>query len=432
MPSPERWSIPGVAALLALVIAFFVVDVAPSWRRLDETAGDFGHYFHAARALRDGRSPYDVAGYDYPALVAFAVLPLAGRTKPVARRLWFMLNLSALLAAAVLTWASLGKTQVAGLATAAMWLIGGTVTENLGLGQVTPMLLFLLAATVTFAHRRPRLAGSCLGLATALKLWPATLAWAFLVRRQGRALTATVVTATLLLLAPIALLRMTTPPPYGPTTAGFWMGSPAPLNQSLPALALRLADPPRAGQALPHRWLAGVSASALKLPPSHAALSVTVALLLLVGGAAGVAAALRRHHGDQSTDQRALLALASLAILASPVSWYHYQLVQLLPLSAVFVWAWNRRAWLGAGSAALLLLVLTRFSQTSYGLYFERFGATAARPGALWIATSVVPLLGLLTVVWMVWRITGDRSPAGGHVIGGRGATIPSEGGPSA
>jgi hypothetical protein len=70
----------------------------------------------------------------------------------------------------------------------------------------------------------------------------------------------------------------------------------------------------------------------------------------------------------------------------------------------------ERRLAAGRRRAALLVIVmlaaLTRLSTWVFGLYVERFGWTAEAPWALWLTTSVGPLLGVL---WTILAIREAR-----------------------
>jgi hypothetical protein len=406
------------------VAGYLVFQVVLPARYLPATAGDFGNYYRAGAAVLAGKSPFNVPGFDYPPLLAFLAAPLALLPLEAARWIWFLGSEACLLGAAWLTWRWLGGDRVAGGAVLAVWCLAGTVPENLVLGQVNPLLLVLTAGALYSWDRRPGAAGALIGIATALKLWPAVLALGFLAGKRWRALALSAATAAALLAGPWLGIRIALPGPVAPATAGYWRGTPAPLNFSLPAVALRLAEPPRGSGPLPNTWVHGDDPQALRLSTANGALSVAVCLVTLLVGLTVLAASTRRRPApgppNRPLEERGLenrpppdgplpVTLLSLGLLAATLSWYHYQLLQLPGL------AWlGARWWPGDGGRdgaldgargprrfiplmglALLGTGLTR-GQTLFALYVEAFGWTARAPVLLWTVTALVPLLGAL------------------------------------
>lgn len=398
--SSPGWMVLVVAAGLAYLAHQLVLPAL----YLPTTVGDFANYHRAGAALWAGESPYSVAKFDYPPLLAFLAAPLARLPLETARWLGFVIAELCLLGAAWLTWRWLGRDRVAGGAVLAVWCLAGTVPENLVLGQINPVLLLLAAAALHAWDRRPGTAGAALGIATALKLWPGVLAVGFLAQRRGRALAAMTITAAVLLLGPWLWIRTQLPGPASPTTAGYWRGTPAPLNFSLPAVALRVAEPPRDPETLPESWVTGHDPEALHLSPADGALSVAVSLTTLLAGLGALAAVVRRRRREGRPPlPEGLLpsALLSLCLVAATLSWYHYQLLHLPVLAWLGARWWRRDAARGVRRrlpwAGLVLLGtgLTR-GQNLFGLYVEGFGWTARAPVLLWAVTSLVPLLNLL------------------------------------
>lgn len=97
----------------------------------------------------------------------------------------------------------------------------------------------------------------------------------------------------------------------------------------------------------------------------------------------------------------ALAAAVSLALAASPISWYHYQLLQL-PGLALLACRWTARAttWrqvlFGLLALAALADGLTRTDLIGVGSYLGRYGWTAANLPWLWLSSSLVPILSLV------------------------------------
>jgi Glycosyltransferase family 87 len=411
-PSPRRRRAAG-AVVLALAAGFYLYrDVWVAWTGMLAREGDFRNYFAAARALLGGGTPYRVVAFDYPPLVAFLLLPVAGLGYSAARAVWFVAAEGALLASAWLLWRLLGGGLAAAVVVAVVWAGGGTVAENLVLGQVSPLLLLLLLLALGGLARGRSPAGGAaagavggglaLGAAAALKLWPAVLFGAFALAGKRRGLAAGVLALLVLVAVPWAVVA-TRPPPHLPQSADYWMGTPALHNFSLPAVALRLADPPAAGAPLPRDWLRGNNPAQLHLPPARRALGVAVAAVTLLAGAAVLWWRLRRRPLAGEEAALAAAALVTLALLASPISWYHYQLLAF-PGLALLAWRWRRRA----GALVALALVgggLTWSHVAAVGLYLARYGPTAANPPLLWLATSLVPALGLVLFAFLVGEL---------------------------
>ena len=309
------------------------------WPYLGRTGGDFQHQYEAAARLLAGGSPFGSAWYDYPPLPALLLLPLAGMSFEAARLAWFLIGHLCLLGAALLLVRPLGGDRAAVLAVGGAWLLGGTVQENLVLGQWNPVLLLLLALALWFDARRPAGAAGLLGLAAAIKIWPGLLLAADLLRRRRRALATGLAVAAGGVILPGLAIAALAPPPHLPTHGAFWMGSPAPLNLSLPAAALRAtyrgADRP--GAAMPLDWEVGNNPAVLQLSPERRMLSLAVSLALLLAGLLLLAYRTGRRNFSLSGPPL-LAALVALALVAAPIAWYHYQLLQLPGI-----------AWLAAG-----------------------------------------------------------------------------------
>src|SRR6202035_5419195 len=324
------------------------------WPHLFSSPGDFGYYHRAAAALLVGQSPFAYA-FDYPPLLPILFAPLALLPLDAARMAWFLVSQACLLGAAVCLWRPFGRDLAALAAIAMVWALGGTAPENLSLGQINPLLLLLLAVAFRQNDPRPARAAAALGFAAGLKVWPGLLLATDLAPRRRRALALGLGVASLSLLAPWILLTVLSAPPHLPTSTGYWRGTPAPLNLSLPAAALRATYPLRPKDAaLPLDWEVGNNPEQLHLAPWRQGLSVGVAVLSL---ALGLGALLHRASRTSLAEPRnrlfALSALTALATFASPIAWYHYQLCQFPGLSLLSASYLRRRSLLPvAGLAA--------------------------------------------------------------------------------
>jgi hypothetical protein len=363
------------------------------WPYLSRVGGDFTYYFEASSQLAAGRSPF-LHHFDYPPLMAFLTWSLVGLGFDGARLAWYLASQAALLAAAGLLFRPLGGDRSAALGIAAVWALGGTVQENLVLGQVQPLLLFLIALAWHWQARRPALAAGALGVAAAVKLWPGLLLAAFLPRRAYRAVVAGLLVAGLGVAVPSALLAAFWPAPHRPSGA-FWMGTPASLNFSLPALALKAADRPvDLAAPPPPRWQAGHVHSTFRLSVEQRRLSLGVCALVLAAGLAVLAAAVgwRGRPIPAARGLWLLAALTALATLAAPISWYHYQLFQFPGLALLAATALRRRRWGALAGLALLTAALTGlgvrelfWGSGSAGVILAVHGTVVAANLALWL-----------------------------------------------
>lgn len=362
---------------------------------LSATAGDFGVYYRAAQALLERNDPYSEAGFIYPPLLLFLVLPLALFPLDTAREAWFVLSQAWMLGAFWLCYRFLGGGWTALVAAGGVWCLAGTVQENLVLGQVNPLLLLLIVAAATLLARRPRLAGALLGTAAALKVWPAALLLALAVRRRWGALGAGVAAGLVLVVVPFAVTAVLAGAPE-PGGRAERIGTAAALNFSLPGLVLRLADPPRGGE-MPESWRAGNTPSRFEPWGRNGWMAAVTALVVLLSGAALLLGGQQpAPAGGALRDALLLGGMTALAIVASPIAWYHYQVCQFFAMALILEDRLRRRHWAGAALLVVLYGLLTRTHSWGFGAYVASRGWTAAAPGALWAATSMVPLLGLL------------------------------------
>jgi hypothetical protein len=220
--SPGAW----LAAGLALGVYLYRNGVAV-WPYLFTTGGDFTNYHRAAAAVLQGESPFTLAGFDYPPLVALLMLPLAGLPLDAARVAWFFASHLCLLGAAVLLFRPLGRDRAALLALAALWALSGTVQENLALGQIQPLLLLLLAFAFREDASHPGRSAAALGLAAGLKVWPGLLLFADLEPRRLRALLLGLGVAALAVALPLlTLLTCCAPPIFPPARITGWARRP--------------------------------------------------------------------------------------------------------------------------------------------------------------------------------------------------------------
>lgn len=199
-------------------------------------------------------------------------------------------------------------------------------------GQVSPLLFLLFVLAWRWArHGRSALAGGALGLAAALRLFPAFAVVYFLLRRDWRACCASIgvfVGCTLLALPFVGVDGFVA---YvtreAPANSAEWAHHPH--NTSLTGLA--------------HLIFTG----SFELPPIVHALSLATPLdALLIAVALGLLAwrTWRGRHHTFADDERTFLAYLPGMLLISPMSWLYYYVILLLPILLLGV----DTGWLGA------------------------------------------------------------------------------------
>ncbi|HEY4365114.1 MAG TPA: glycosyltransferase 87 family protein [Bryobacteraceae bacterium] len=350
----RRWLAIGAAifALCFFVARYYrntVVEIIPEL----SNPSDFLVYHQAAQHIVKGESPFLADGYIYPPLLAFALTPLATLDYVTARRVWFAGSQLFLIASAILLWRRFGRDWSSACWIAFVWAFGDAAGEALGAGQVGPFLTFLVVLVLT-ASRRKR--GAAVALGFAIKLFPGLLGAAILLRREKHAVRSMIAGAATAILLPwlavVTFLRG--PSGFGKTSS--LIGTPATLSWSVPSVALRIFDPARQSYLLPSNWMLGTNLEHFRLPAVLAAASMTVSILTLAGGLF----ALIRSSGFRIREAQlpwALSALTTLALVAAPISWTHYQVLEYPGVALILIDTWRRRQWTQL-SAALVLAAL--------------------------------------------------------------------------
>jgi hypothetical protein len=314
---------------------------------------DFLPYYQAAQHIVHGESPFLADGYIYPPLLAFLLTPLARLDYVTARSVWFAISQLFLIASAVLLWRFFGRDWASACWIAFVWALGGAAGEALAVGQVGPLLMLLIVVALCY-RRRQR--GAAVVLGFALKLFPGLLAVAVLLRGERRAVRTMVSTALAAVLLPWAAVAIFLRGPLGLTKGSALTGTPATLSWSLPSLVLRILDPAGRSYLSPHNWMLGTNLEHFRLPFTLAAAGLAVALLTL---GAGLFALVRSAGFRLNEDQVpwAMAALVTLALVATPVGWTHYQLLQYPGVALLLIYTWRERQWVQL-IAVLALAVL--------------------------------------------------------------------------
>lgn len=189
----SAWIRPGLINPLALGLAVFWV-LALFWN-LDPLVDDMWHYWNATQNMLRSGNPYVPldAGFLYPPIFAYLAQPLGWFSYATARLVWFGLN-----AVMMCAWGLLA-IHLSGSQLARRWwgavlfllLISPAARITLQLGQLGALLLVLIGSAHLAARRHPNVTGVLLALATGLKLYPALIVVAYLLRRHWRIVTAT-------------------------------------------------------------------------------------------------------------------------------------------------------------------------------------------------------------------------------------------------
>lgn len=345
---------------------------------------DFGQEYLLARAIRAGVDPYqpirDLAALfvqptsyldkehptPHPPTVGLLALPLGYLSYPVAVRTWFVVEMVCLVSAVILLIIGARPPFRARLAPVlALALVAWPpITLELGLGQLMlPLLLGLAGAQLALLRGRSVAGGVLLGITLLIKpiAWPwlIVLAW----RRDFRALAATVGVGLLGAAATVVAIGVESTSNYffhvlPLMSAGFFTEA---TNMSLWTVA------PRLGLAIPNATLAVV----VLLTATWIALR-------------------RRTLGDA-------LGLATVAsLLTSPILWYFYLTLALLPLGQVVAAITRRGLRAGEIAAALFVFGLLSVSQDQL-IQVARAGAGA---GILMEPALGLGLLGIL-LAWL-------------------------------
>jgi len=207
---------------------------------------------------------------------------------------------------------------------------------------------------------------------------------------------------------PFAAISHWMPGPPPGVQGDYLMGTPAVLNWSLPAVALRIADPPVSPARLPVDWEFGNTAPGARLPRGQRYLSAGVAAGLLLAGVAALVIVCRGRLNPAQAPWAAA-ALISLAVAASPISWNHYQILQYPALALLLYRAAAERRWLLGACAAVLGASLYQIPRAVLLAYYLRHnGWSASSPATLYVWTSVAPLAALALYAVLLRQLAAE------------------------
>lgn len=412
LPHERKWPLGIQAAAVFLCLFFFakplgiaiwpqshhVVDFHQEWLSAKNYWTGRPIYGSIAEALwvHDRRRPdmsqavFDVNAH--PPVAVLIALPFGLLNDSSAFLIWNLIGFAALLVSVLLILLELKLPLKPELMT--ILVCGLLVSEPIHMhfvyGQINFLLLLLLSLG-WWAERRQRflLAGTCLGLATAMKLFPGFLVVYYLGRRQWRVVFSAVLGFLAVNLLGGLILGFE-------VFRGYWeLGLPSVAqfrgafgNASLPGLWFKLfAATGRHGPAVP----------LIDWP----LLAWLLTILSWMALSAWVWFTARRVDSEFSRHQAFSLALTAM-LLASPITWDHYFVLLLLP----FFWLLFgcERGWAANTfflcCLAVLWLATQRLAAAIWPRAFDPLTATVSH--TLWIhACQCYALLGLLLLI--VW-----------------------------
>jgi hypothetical protein len=299
---------------------------------------DFTVFVAAGRAVLEGADIYEahnVRGWHYvqPPLFAIAMVPFAAMPLFWAVLTWYVLNVAMILSAVrmcvrTVTWAGASGGNEFVLYVLPPFLVLWLMLSALAHGQNSLLMLWLVvAALYCEASGRVLTGGACLAGATLVKIFPGLLLAYFLWRKKWRFAASSLLALALgLFVVPaivygwsgnLAHLEKWVSRVAAPSLESEQERVDAPLyntllsadmvnNQSLPAVLWRLTSSSKA------RWMAMLI------------LAMMASVIVWVGRKA------------RRTDEPLLLgATIVCALLVPPVSWAHYFMVLLFPLTAL-------------------------------------------------------------------------------------------------
>ncbi|WP_436493740.1 glycosyltransferase 87 family protein [Actinokineospora sp. HUAS TT18] len=293
---------------------------------------DIDVYRAGGRAWLDGLSLYGPEfgetvsprplGFTYPPIAAVLFSVLAAVPRWLAITVFSAAGLAALGATAWLAARRLGAGTVAMVVAVLVGTLVEPVRDTLTFGQINLILMGLVALDCLLP-RTPWPRGLLIGLAAAIKLTPAFFVLFFLARREWRSALTAAGTAVA-----VAALGFALSPS---DSVHYWTSA--------------LLDTGRIGQPemAANQSIAGVLH---RLALGDTLWPVLAALLI---AAACVLAARLRAAGD---DVGALIGLAAVGLLVSPVSWSHHW-VWIAPALVYLV---HRRWWIATGLAAAVFV----------------------------------------------------------------------------
>ena len=337
---------------------------------------------------RTGRERIILEVNAHPPTSVLLALPLAGLTFSDAFLAWDLLSLVALGVSIglVVTNLKIPFSLWSLLPTLTLLLLCEPVRSHLAYGQLNLYLLPLITgAWVANRSGRPWWAGSLLGLATAIKLFPGFLFLFFLVRKQWKVVLAGVAGFTVATLLTTAVLGPEAYRDYVQKAlpqVGEWRSNWS--NASLVGLWSKLFNPGTKG---PH-----------VTPLMHSPVLAHLASLVSCATVSILVAWVAWQARSQAQCDLAFGLMLVAMLLVSPMTWEHYLVLLLLPLA----WLWQKLPATALSRSLFwgILVILWVPPHLMDCLY------TGVRPTYRWsVPTS--PARTLLAFSWSLYALLG-------------------------
>ena len=331
---PLRARLGPVLALLlgALVVLALVARTIGAVEAGLIEGDDFTNYWNGATAVADGQTPYGwltenrlqgLPDYVYPPLLALLLAPLTHVVDyTTARWAWLVLSTASLVLGTLLVGRATGIRWRGPEALALAGAVGVVPSALLavGIGQLSPLLVLLLAVMYAGASGPGRAGALAVAVGTHLKTIPALLGGYLLLRGRWRECAMAVLAGVLLLAASIAVLGWA--PHWAYLTQvvpaqSHWFGGP--FNVSLHGVITRL---------LVDNDFA-VPIVAAPLLARAALVAALVAVLALT------AWAVRRAPADRAGEQAAIAICVAAMLLVSPINGNYNLVLAVIPLAVL-------------------------------------------------------------------------------------------------
>ncbi len=154
---------------------------------------------------------------------------------------------------------------------------------------------------------------------------------------------------------------------------------------------------------------------------TQGALSLGVAIAVFCAGGVTLIRAVRAGAGPPSRPL-ACAALLALALLAAPVVWPHYHVLQLPGVALIGDRFIRRRSWPHLVVLGVASIASTWAAPLLLGPYAARFGTTVSYPPLLWALTSLAPAGALAILALCVGELARDSRAGNRQTSPGNGA----------
>ncbi|MEN3331251.1 MAG: alpha,2-mannosyltransferase [Blastocatellia bacterium] len=421
-----------VALAIVAVLVSGVYFARQSGTNPQKYENDFNVFYFAASELLDGRDPYQESlhawtPYLYPPVLAELMMPLALLPLPIAAYVWFLVSLSAAVAAARMS-ASLASlpgdeetetpgepttrplaqptrrfviliTDLAKRRSFISWLVAlillRFILDNFKLGQVNLIITALGVAHVYFyATNRKRWSVAAFALAVAIKLTPGLLLAYHLAKRRWRYATVCAACSGLLMAASFLPFGARAPATFNVffnrtvrNQQGFDLAYGG--NQSLRGFVARLTDQTKAAD---HAQVSDPRTDdAVRQPSSALTLALAAILLIIAVAAAAVA----------RSEIAAAAPLFCCMVMLSPLSWKAHFVILILPVAFVIQSALEESSIIRQRLLLVALIAVFGLSNlTSKNLFGEGFAAWTDARSLVLAAAFIV----YLAAVWQAAR----------------------------